>query len=55
MISKKALLVVLDGFGINDCNKANPLYQANTPYFDEIFKKDYAELEASEKAVGLPV
>ena len=54
-ISKKVLLVILDGFGINANESKNAIKDANTPRIDELFK-DYPfnTIEAGGVKVGLP-
>ena len=52
---RPALLVILDGFGINPEPTHNAIVQAKTPNFDRYFA-DYpmTTLEASGRGVGLP-
>jgi len=52
---RPALLVILDGFGINPDPTHNAILQAETPNFDRFFA-DYpmTTLEASGRGVGLP-
>jgi len=52
---KKALLIVLDGWGIGDKGKGDVIAQTATPYMDYL-KANYphAELQASGGYVGLP-
>jgi 2,3-bisphosphoglycerate-independent phosphoglycerate mutase len=52
---RPALLVILDGFGINPDPTHNAILQAETPNFDRYFA-DYpmTTLEASGRGVGLP-
>ena len=53
---KKLALIILDGFGINQKTpKQNGIIQADSPIFKKLFSEAYAALDASEKAVGLPV
>ncbi|NMB92425.1 MAG: 2,3-bisphosphoglycerate-independent phosphoglycerate mutase [Parcubacteria group bacterium] len=54
-LAKKICLVILDGWGIGREDFSNAIYQAGTPYIDEI-KKYYPmlSLQASGIAVGLP-
>jgi len=54
-LRRPALLVVLDGFGINPDPTHNAIVQAATPNFDRYFA-DYpmTALEASGRGVGLP-
>lgn len=52
---KKILLIILDGFGINDDKNGNAVRLANTPVFDKIYAKyPHASLVASGTEVGLP-
>jgi len=55
MPRRPALLVILDGFGINPDPTHNAIQQAKTPNFDRYFA-DYpmTTLEASGRGVGLP-
>lgn len=51
----KICLVILDGWGIGRPNFSNPIYQAKTPYFEEIKKHfPFLSLQASGTTVGLP-
>ncbi len=54
-LRRPALLVILDGFGINPDPAHNAILQAKTPNFDRYFA-DYpmTTLEASGRGVGLP-
>lgn len=54
-LRRPALLVILDGFGINPDPTHNAILQAKTPNFDRYFA-DYpmTTLEASGRGVGLP-
>ncbi len=53
--AQKALLVILDGWGIGDKSKADAIAQTATPYMDYL-KANYpnTELQASGGYVGLP-
>ena len=52
---QRAMLVILDGFGVNSDGEHNAITQADTPRLDEYFAKyPYTTLEASGAAVGLP-
>ena len=54
-MSKKALLAILDGWGIGLDPKISAIAQANTPFIDSCFEKfPHTSLEASGIAVGLP-
>ncbi len=53
--ARKAVLVILDGFGINPKTEFNAVAQARTPTLDGLFKNSpHTELDASESHVGLP-
>lgn len=53
---KKVALIILDGFGINTKKpKNNWIIQADSPVFKDLFSKLHSSLDASQKAVGLPV
>ena len=52
---KKKLLIILDGFGINDAKTGNAIRLANTPVFDKLYAEyPHAALVASGTEVGLP-
>ena len=53
--AKKALLIILDGWGIGDKSKSDVIAQTATPYMDYL-KANYpnSELQASSLYVGLP-
>ena len=52
---QRAILIILDGFGVNDGGDHNGITQAHTPILDKYFsEKPYTTLEASGAAVGLP-
>ena len=54
-ISKKSLLVILDGFGINDNNEKNAIKDASTPFIDDLFKSyPFTTITSSGVDVGLP-
>ncbi|NBC67004.1 MAG: 2,3-bisphosphoglycerate-independent phosphoglycerate mutase, partial [Bacteroidetes bacterium] len=51
----KALLVILDGFGIAENPEVSAVSKAKKPYFDSLIKKyPHAQLSASGEDVGLP-
>ncbi len=54
-MAKKALLMILDGWGIGNHTKSDAIYSTPTPYWDSLIK-DYpnSELQASGENVGLP-
>ena len=54
-IRSKALLIILDGFGVNPDTRHNAIAQANTPNLDKWFSKQpNGTLQASGRSVGLP-
>ena len=55
MENKKLALLILDGWGYGRQDKSDAIYNANTPYFDQLIKQyPNSRLEASGMAVGLP-
>ncbi|GAP73158.1 2,3-bisphosphoglycerate-independent phosphoglycerate mutase [Candidatus Symbiothrix dinenymphae] len=55
MSKKKALLVILDGWGFGDHTKRDVISSTPTPYWDELLKTyPYSQLQASGENVGLP-
>ncbi|MDR1681937.1 MAG: 2,3-bisphosphoglycerate-independent phosphoglycerate mutase [Candidatus Symbiothrix sp.] len=55
MANKKALLVILDGWGFGDHTKRDVIYSTPTPYWDYLLKNyPYSQLQASGENVGLP-
>jgi 2,3-bisphosphoglycerate-independent phosphoglycerate mutase len=54
-MSKKVLLMILDGWGIAKNLKVSAIDQAKTPYINSLYHKyPHSKLEASGLAVGLP-
>ncbi len=54
-MSKKALLMILDGWGIGKHDKADVIYSTPTPYWDYLLKTyPNSQLQASGENVGLP-
>lgn len=54
--AKKILLVILDGWGIGQDNENNPIYLAQTPFWNELVTSyPFVQLCASGEAVGLQV
>ena len=53
--AKRAMLIILDGWGMGKNDKSNAIHTANTPYFDSLIT-DYpnSKLKAAGEAVGLP-
>ncbi len=53
--NKKALLVILDGFGINQSSTKNAIKAAKTPSIDYLFQNyPYTTISAGGELVGLP-
>ncbi|MBC8486020.1 MAG: 2,3-bisphosphoglycerate-independent phosphoglycerate mutase [Bacteroidetes bacterium] len=54
-MNNKAILIILDGWGIGDKSKADAIYNANTPYVDYLMKNyPNSQLLTSGENVGLP-
>ncbi|MBD5235081.1 MAG: 2,3-bisphosphoglycerate-independent phosphoglycerate mutase [Barnesiella sp.] len=54
-MAKKALLMILDGWGIGNHSKSDAIYSTPTPYWDYLLKNyPHSELQASGENVGLP-
>ena len=54
-LSDRALLIILDGFGISDNRNKNAVHSAKTPTIDNLLKNYPSTLiEAGGEAVGLP-
>lgn len=54
-MSKKALLMILDGWGIGDQGKADVIFNTPTPYWDYLVSTyPHSQLRASGEDVGLP-
>ena len=55
MATKKAMLVILDGWGIGNKQKSDVIYNTETPYWDYLLKTyPHSQLQASGENVGLP-
>lgn len=55
MENKKAILLILDGWGYGKHDKSDAVSVAETPFFDHLIQKyPNSKLEASGEAVGLP-
>ncbi len=51
---RRALLVILDGWGIGKMNDTNPIFLANTPVWDALTRRyPCSKLQAAGEAVGL--
>ncbi len=54
-MGKKALLMILDGWGIGDKSKSDVIYNTPTPYWDYLLANyPHSQLQASGENVGLP-
>ena len=54
-MKKPTVLMILDGFGLNDIHEGNAVYSADTPNIDNLMKKyPFVKGNASGLAVGLP-
>lgn len=54
-MGKKALLMILDGWGIGKHNHADVIFNTPTPYWDSLLKNyPNSQLQASGENVGLP-
>lgn len=54
-MKKPVVLVILDGFGLNEATFGNAIKAANTPFLDDIFaNQPLCQLGASGMDVGLP-
>jgi 2,3-bisphosphoglycerate-independent phosphoglycerate mutase len=54
-MASKALLVILDGWGIGNHSKGDVIYSTPTPYWDSLLKTyPHSQLQASGENVGLP-
>ena len=54
-MGKKALLMILDGWGIGDKTKSDAIYSTPTPYWDSLLSTyPHSQLKACGEDVGLP-
>ncbi len=54
-MSKKALLVICDGWGLGNQSKADVIFNTPTPYWDSMLANyPHSQLQASGENVGLP-
>ncbi|MFK7795254.1 MAG: 2,3-bisphosphoglycerate-independent phosphoglycerate mutase [Gammaproteobacteria bacterium] len=52
---RRAILIIMDGYGVNEDGENNAVTQAKTPRLDSFFSNyPYTTLQASGPAVGLP-
>jgi len=55
MVKDKALLVILDGWGLGNHTRRDVIYSTPTPYWDYLLKTyPHSQLQASGEDVGLP-
>ena len=55
MSKKTTVLMILDGYGLNDRKDHNAVAEANTPVMDKLMKEyPFVKGNASGMAVGLP-
>lgn len=51
---RKALLIILDGWGNGPCTENNPIFLGSTPFWDELLRNNnFSQLNASGEFVGL--
>ena len=54
-MAKKALLMILDGWGVGDHKKDDVIFETPTPYWDNLLATyPHSQLQASGENVGLP-
>lgn len=54
-MAKKALLMILDGWGCGDHQKDDVIFNTPTPYWDSLLANyPHSQLQASGENVGLP-
>ncbi|MDR1698744.1 MAG: 2,3-bisphosphoglycerate-independent phosphoglycerate mutase, partial [Prevotellaceae bacterium] len=54
-MSKKVLLMILDGWGCGKHSPANAIYSTPTPYWNSLLEQyPHSQLRASGEDVGLP-
>ena len=54
-MAQKALLMILDGWGIGNRTKSDAIYSTPTPYWDYLLQNfPHSELLAGGESVGLP-
>jgi 2,3-bisphosphoglycerate-independent phosphoglycerate mutase len=54
-MAKKALLMILDGYGLGDHKKDDAIFNTPTPYMDSLMSRfPHSQLQASGENVGLP-
>jgi len=55
VVKKIIALIILDGWGYSEEKENNAIYEAKTPFFDQLWREyPHSLLEASGLAVGLP-
>ena len=53
-MSRKVLLIIMDGWGIGDKTKSDAIWNANTPFTKRLNNTNFSILSASGEDVGLP-
>lgn len=54
-MDKKALLIILDGWGVGNKDKADAIFNARTPYWDSLLENHpHSTLKTFGESVGLP-
>ena len=54
-LAKKAMLIILDGYGINPNTNKNAIREAHKPFIDELFSTyPFTTIQAGGELVGLP-
>ncbi len=56
--TNKSILIIMDGWGEGKHDKADAIYNSNTPYIDQLYNNSNtlkAKLSASGEEVGLPI
>lgn len=51
---KKAILLILDGWGIGKKDKSDAIHLANTPFVDSLYNQPHSTLKTFGEYVGLP-
>src|SRR4051812_27867949 len=53
-MSKKVVLIIMDGWGHGRKDASNAIFMANTPFIDSLYSYPNTELKTSGEDVGLP-
>jgi 2,3-bisphosphoglycerate-independent phosphoglycerate mutase len=54
MIQRRAILIIMDGWGLGKINSADAIAHAHTPFVSSLNHYPHTELQACGEAVGLP-